>query len=88
MSFLYRHKALLYSVSSLTILSLLLGAFLVFHGTTRAASASGGTTRNIPSAGTSSPQTGDFVPSGAGDVTQASFLGNWMPTKGLTPTRG
>ncbi len=88
MSFLYRHKALLYSVSSLTILSLLLGAFLVFHGTTRAASASGGTTRNIPSAGTSSPQTGDFVPSGAGDVTQAEFPGELDADEGPDPYQG
>ncbi len=32
-------------------------------------------TRQIPSAGTSSPQTGEYTPSGAGDLTQAEFPG-------------
>ena len=71
-----RKRMLLNSLSSLTILSLLLGAFVFFHSTsTYAASASTGTTRNIPSAGTASPQTGQFVPSGSSDVTQAEFPG-------------
>jgi hypothetical protein len=34
-----------------------------------------GTTRQIPVAGTSSPQTGDYIPSGTNDVTQAEFPG-------------
>lgn len=34
-----------------------------------------GVTRQIPSAGTTSPQTGDYTPSGDGDVTQAEFPG-------------
>jgi len=33
----------------------------------------GGVTRQIPNAGTAAPQTGAFVPSGAGDLTQAEF---------------
>jgi hypothetical protein len=33
----------------------------------------GGVTRQIPNAGTTAPQTGAFVPSGAGDLTQAEF---------------
>lgn len=37
------------------------------------ASSAGGT--QIPLAGTGSPQTGDFTPSGDGDVTQAEFAG-------------
>jgi hypothetical protein len=36
---------------------------------------SGGTTRQIPSGGTSSPTTGSFTPSGSGDATQAEFAG-------------
>jgi hypothetical protein len=69
-----RKRVLLYSLSSLAILSLLLSAFVFFHGA-HAASADTGTTRNIPSAGTTSPQTGSFVPSGSSDVTQAEFPG-------------
>ncbi len=34
-----------------------------------------GTTRQIPVAGTTSPQTGDYIPSGTNDVTQAEFPG-------------
>ena len=37
--------------------------------------AGGGTTRQIPSGGTTSPQTGGFTPSGSGDVTQVEFAG-------------
>jgi hypothetical protein len=33
----------------------------------------GGVTRQIPNAGKTAPQTGAFVPSGAGDITQAEF---------------
>src|SRR5690349_19142366 len=32
-------------------------------------------TRQIPVGGTSSPQTGDYTPSGSGDVTQVEFPG-------------
>ena len=39
-----------------------------------AASASG-VTRQIPSGGTSSPQTGAYTPSGSGDATQVEFPG-------------
>ena len=88
MLFRDRKRVLLLSVSSLTILSLLLGAFVFFYGTTRAASASTGTTRNITSAGTSSPQTGAFAPSGAGDVTQAEFVGETDGADGPDPYAG
>jgi len=37
--------------------------------------AGGGTTKQIPSGGTSSPITGAYTPSGNGDVTQAEFPG-------------
>jgi hypothetical protein len=43
--------------------------------TAHAANASSGTTRNITSAGTTSPQTGAFMPSGSSDVTQVEFPG-------------
>src|SRR5258706_3526729 len=36
---------------------------------------SGSATRQIPISGTTSPQTGDYTPSGSGDVTQAEFPG-------------
>src|SRR5205823_11021650 len=36
---------------------------------------SGSATRSISLGGTSSPQTGDFTPSGDGDLTQAEFPG-------------
>ena len=36
---------------------------------------SAGTTSLIPKVGTSAPQTGDFTPSGAGDVTDEEFAG-------------
>jgi hypothetical protein len=88
MLYSHRKRVLLYSVSSLTVLSLLFGAFVFFHGTTRAASGGTGTTRNIPSAGTTSPQTGSFVPSGAGDVTQAEFPGEPDDAAGPAPYQG
>src|SRR5258708_28315173 len=68
-------RVFLYGVSSLTILSLLLGAFVFFPSVAHVASASTGKTRNIASAGTTSPQTGSFVPSGSNDITQAEFPG-------------
>jgi len=37
--------------------------------------AGGGTTRQIPSGGTTSPTTGGFTPSGSGDATQVEFAG-------------
>src|SRR2546425_5125300 len=38
--------------------------------------AGGGTTRQIPRGGTTSPQTGGFTPSGSGDATQVEFAGD------------
>jgi hypothetical protein len=82
-----RKRVLLNSLSSLTILALLLGAFVFFHGT-HAASASTGTTRNITSSGTSSPQTGAFDPSGSSDVTQAEFPGQLDGANGPAAYQG
>jgi len=82
-----RKRVLLNSLSSLAFLSLLLSAFVFFHGA-HAASASTGTTRNIPSAGTVSPQTGNFVPSGSSDVTQAEFPGQLDGTNGPSAYKG
>jgi hypothetical protein len=39
------------------------------------ASAQSGVSRQIPSAGTTSPQTGEYTPSGDSDVTRAEFPG-------------
>jgi hypothetical protein len=60
---------------------LTLGAILVVAACALTASAGMGTglaataTSFVPRAGTGSPQTGNFTPSGAGDVTQAEFPG-------------
>lgn len=53
------------------ILAVVVCALTASAGTGLAASA----TSFVPRAGTGSPQTGDFTPSGAGDVTQAEFAG-------------
>jgi hypothetical protein len=47
-----------------------------------------GVTRLIPSAGTTSPQTGAFTPSGSGDVTQAEFPGQMDTAAGPGPYPG
>jgi len=47
-----------------------------------------GVTRQIPSSGTSSPQTGAFTPSGTGDVTQAEFPGQMDTAAGPSPYSG
>ncbi|HEX7975270.1 MAG TPA: hypothetical protein VF498_12740, partial [Anaerolineales bacterium] len=57
-----------------TVLSLLLVTLEVAPAIPVAAQAAG-STRLIPIAGTGSPQTGDYTPSGSGDVTQAEFPG-------------
>jgi hypothetical protein len=51
------------------------------------AGAAGGS-RLIPIAGTGSPQTGAFTPSGAGDVTQAEFAGEMDSEQGPQPFTG
>ena len=83
-----RKWVLLNSLSSIAILSLLLGTFVFFQGAAYAASASTGTTRNISLAGTTSPQTGNFVPSGSSDVTQAEFPGQLDGPNGLSAYNG
>jgi hypothetical protein len=47
-----------------------------------------GVTRQIPSAGTSSPQTGAFTPSGSGDLTQVEFPGQIDTNAGPGPYPG
>src|SRR5438128_6738751 len=47
-----------------------------------------GTTRQIPVAGTTSPQTGDYTPSGDADVTQAEFPGQVDEDGGPGPYPG
>jgi hypothetical protein len=50
--------------------------------------AEAGGSRQIPSAGTSSPQTGDFTPSGENDLTQAEFPGQLDGEAGPDPFPG
>ncbi|MEP6895754.1 MAG: hypothetical protein ABI986_09125, partial [Chloroflexota bacterium] len=52
------------------------------------AAAGGGTTRLIPSGGTTSLQTGGFTPSGDSDVTQAEFPGQEDEADGPGPYLG
>jgi hypothetical protein len=47
-----------------------------------------GSTRQIPAGGTSSPQTGDYKPSSANDVTQAEFPGQMDEPTGPGPYPG
>ena len=49
--------------------------------------AGGGTTRQIPSGGTTSPQTGGFTPSGSGDATQVEFAGETDSGAGADASR-
>ena len=50
--------------------------------------AGGGTTRLIPSSGSTSPATGDFTPSGVGDATQVEFAGEMDSAAGPSPFPG
>ncbi len=50
--------------------------------------ASAGITRQVSSSGTTSVQTGDFTPSGSGDVTQAEFPGQMDEATGPGPYPG
>ena len=60
-------------LAALAALSLLASMMMVVPMSVAAASA--GTARQIPRAGTGSPQTGEYTPSGAGDVTDEEFAG-------------
>jgi hypothetical protein len=84
----YRKRVLMYSVSALTVIALLVGAAVVVHRTARSANASAGVSRTITSVGVANPQTGDFVPSGDGDVTQAEFPGQLDTAEGPGPYPG
>ncbi len=53
----------------------LLASLVVVVPASTALAASPGVARSIAVAGTTSPQTGGFTPSGDGDVTQAEFPG-------------
>ncbi len=52
------------------------------------AAAAAGVTQQVPSSGTTSLQTGDFTPSGSGDVTQAEFPGQQDEPNGPGPYPG
>ncbi len=73
--------------SVVLILALLVSALSVLS-VSAAPLAASGTTRLIPSAGTSSLQTGGFTPSGSGDVTQAEFPGQMDEAAGPGPYPG
>ena len=53
-----------------------------------AAATSAGNASHVSASGTSSPQTGDFTPSGAGDATQAEFPGQLDEADGPGPYTG
>jgi hypothetical protein len=74
-------------LTSTVVVVLLVSAVLV-SPTGAAPLAAGSGTRQIPSAGTSSPQTGGFSPSGSGDVTQAEFPGQLDEADGPGPYPG
>jgi hypothetical protein len=73
--------------SVVLILALLVSALSVLSVSAAPLSAAG-TTRQISSAGTTSLQTGDFTPSGSGDVTQAEFPGQEDEANGPGPYPG
>ncbi len=83
-----RKRVLMYSVSALTVIAMLVGAAAVVHRTARSANASAGVSRTITAVGVANPQTGDFVPSGEGDVTQAEFPGQLDAAEGPGPYPG
>src|SRR4051812_32292455 len=53
----------------------LMSALVVAPAGAAPALSSASATRQIPISGTSSPQTGDYTPSGSGDTTQVEFPG-------------
>jgi hypothetical protein len=65
------HKVL----TSAAIVALLLSAIATISVSAAPLQSSSSATRQIALSGTSSPQTGDYAPSGDGDVTQAEFPG-------------
>ncbi len=71
-------------MAALVLLSSLIGVFPAGASPQLA----GGTTRQIPSGGTTSPQTGAYTPSGPGDVTQAEFPGQLDSAAGPGPYPG
>jgi len=77
-----RGRTKLALVAALTLASCMLMA------SAGSAGAAGGGSRLIPIAGTGSPQTGAFTPSGAGDVTQAEFAGEMDSAQGPQPFNG
>ena len=69
------------------VLALLVSALPVMS-VSAAPLAAGGTSRQIPISGTSSPQTGAYTPSGSSDVTQAEFPGQLDAANGPGPYPG
>jgi hypothetical protein len=75
-------------VKVVLVVSLLVSTVLVSSTSAAPLAAGGGVTRLIPNAGTSSPQTGGFSPSGSSDVTQAEFPGQMDEASGPGPYPG
>jgi hypothetical protein len=74
---------------SLLALASVLGAVVAISiAASPAGAGSASSTRQVPIAGTSSPQTGDYTPSGSGDVTQAEFPGQLDTEAGPGPYPG
>jgi hypothetical protein len=73
--------------SAVLIMALLVSALSVLS-VSAAPLAAAGVTRQVPSAGTTSLQTGDYTPSGSGDVTQAEFPGQMDEADGPGPYPG
>jgi hypothetical protein len=78
------HKAL----TSALVLALLLSAVIAASVSAAPARSSSSATRSISLSGTSSPQTGDYTPSGDGDLTQAEFPGQEDEADGPGPYPG
>jgi hypothetical protein len=74
---------------SLLALAAALGALVAISiAASPAGASSAGGTKQVPIAGTGSPQTGGFTPSGSGDVTQAEFPGQMDTQAGPGPYPG
>src|SRR5215471_18198431 len=80
-------RTLLVALSGLAILSIAVAAFAVFH--VSGAKAASGVSRTVPLAGTTSPQSGDFSPSGnASDANQDELPQGGEADEGPDPFTG
>jgi hypothetical protein len=77
-----KFRSVISAIVALATLMLGIGA------ATQAVSAQSGTTRMVPVAGTTQPQTGEYIPSGSNDATQAEFPGQLDEENGPGPYPG